>query len=114
MTRTASALKGEDLRLADPYYKRAFFYERAGKHKAKERMFKSFKWANFPGNDPFRYEDNNCSKYADYLFENDVTPHSKFLPEMCAYIRPTKKMRQHILMHNSTQPIQQFSHLLKF
>ena len=29
-----------------------YFYERAENHKAKERMFKSFKWANFPGKHP--------------------------------------------------------------
>ena len=26
-----------------------YFYERAENHKAKERLFESFKWANFPG-----------------------------------------------------------------
>ena len=29
-----------------------YFYERAENHKAKERMFKSFKLANFPGKLP--------------------------------------------------------------
>ena len=29
-----------------------YFYERAETHKAKERMFKSFKLANFPGKHP--------------------------------------------------------------
>ena len=29
-----------------------YFYERAENHKAKKQMFKSFKWANFPGKHP--------------------------------------------------------------
>ena len=29
-----------------------YFYKRAGNHKAKERMFRSFRWANFPGKHP--------------------------------------------------------------
>ena len=31
-------------------------------------------------------EDHRCSKHADYLFENYVTDHSKFLPETWAEI----------------------------
>ena len=33
--------------------KEQIFYERAGKHKAKERMFKLFKWVTFLGDNPF-------------------------------------------------------------
>ena len=29
-----------------------YFYERAKNHKAKERLFESFKYANFPGKHP--------------------------------------------------------------
>ena len=55
------------------------FYERAEKHKSKERTILSFKRALFPGNDQTvsvkmyiisaLLEDHRCSKYADYLFE---------------------------------------------
>ena len=99
-----------------------FFYERAEKHKSKERTILSFKRALFPGYDqsgnneigkwlkhpfglhflfPSYVEDSFCedvhnvcpvgrspdhrySNYADYLFENYVTSHSKFPPEMWA------------------------------
>ena len=90
------------------------FYERAEKHKSKERTILSFKRALFPGNDQSGYnergkwlntrlgsiscvliiedsyimsalpEDHCCSKHADYLFENYVTSHSHFPPEMWA------------------------------
>ena len=36
-------------------------------------------------------EDHRCSKYADYLFENYVTSHSKFPPEMWAEIPSNNK-----------------------
>ena len=34
-----------------------YFYERAENRKAKERMFESFKWVNFPGKHPAAGED---------------------------------------------------------
>ena len=35
-----------------------YFYERAENHKAKERMFKSFKSTNFPGKHPDAGKDH--------------------------------------------------------
>ena len=63
-----------------------------------------------PGNDPLRCEDHR-SKYADYLFENYATPHSKLSSEMWAEIpsntkRKTFAQNHFILMHKSTPPIQ--------
>ena len=37
-------------------------------------------------------EDRHCSKYTDYLFENKVTPHSKFSSEIWAEI-PSNNIR---------------------
>ena len=44
-------LRMGDLRLSGSIYtkEQIYFYERAEYHKAKERMFESVKWANFPG-----------------------------------------------------------------
>ena len=36
-------------------------------------------------------EDHHCSKYVDYLFENYVSPHSRFPPEMWAEIASNNK-----------------------
>ena len=41
-------------------------------------------------------EDHSCSKYTDYLFENYVTPHSKFPPKMCAEIPSNTKITNNV------------------
>ena len=49
-----------------------YFYERSENHEAKERMFKSFKWADFPGKHPDAREDQGFLKcegvrFADFI-----------------------------------------------
>ena len=53
-----------------------------------------------------------CTKYTDYLFENNVTPHSKFPPEMRAE-SPSNNIRTNNVAE-SFHNIQQFSYFLKF
>ena len=44
-----------------------YFYERAENHKANERMFESFKWADFPGKHPDAGADQGFLEGGSYV-----------------------------------------------
>ena len=97
------------------------FYERAEKHKSKERTSLSFKRALFQGNDQSGKnkigkwlkhsfgllscvllmrktisalpEDHRCSKYADYLFEFKLCNISLKIPSRNVGLNPIKQQR---------------------
>ena len=49
------------------------FYERAENHTAKDRVFKSFKWANFPGKHPDAGEDQGLLKCVGVRFAHFIS-----------------------------------------
>ena len=58
-------------------------------------------------------EDHLCSKYADYLFEFNLCDISLEISSRNVCLNPIKQQRTNTAeMHNSTLPIQQFSHFL--